>query len=95
MVRPSLLAALTLAASMLSSSAGAGLVENISMLRMALDSVCGQRLDVVWLDETRANPPCLMSYSPFCDEVQYNGPTSCMVVMHIEDEPAGGAEHRY
>ncbi|WP_432720507.1 hypothetical protein R0381_003152 [Jeongeupia wiesaeckerbachi] len=86
MVRSTLLATLTLALWVYSAPAFAGLVENISILRMALDSVCGQRVDVIWVDETHTNQPCLMSYSPFCDEVQINGPTSCMVVMHIGDE---------
>ncbi|BCL75233.1 hypothetical protein JHS3_09690 [Jeongeupia sp. HS-3] len=92
MAHPSLLASLALAVSIFSSVATAGLVENISMLRTVLDSVCGQRFDVIWVDETRTNQPCLMSYSPFCDEVQYSGPTSCMMVMNITDE--GGDDSR-
>ncbi|AOX99437.1 hypothetical protein [Jeongeupia sp. USM3] len=85
MIRPPRLAALALATSLFSPYTAGGLIENISTLRMVLDSVCGQRFDVIWIDETRSNQPCLMSYSPFCDEVQHSGPTSCMVVMHVDD----------
>jgi hypothetical protein len=65
-------------------SAMASMIEDVLGLSDILNQLCGPRMDVVWVDESRQNPPCLMTYSPNCVETQANSPNSCDVVMHSD-----------
>ncbi|WP_410498332.1 hypothetical protein [Chitinibacter sp. S2-10] len=46
-----------------------------------IEDRCGDRLDVVWVDERGQNPPCYMAYSNSCVEAQTPHPQSCLVMM--------------
>ncbi|WP_035058695.1 hypothetical protein [Andreprevotia chitinilytica] len=72
--------------SLLLPVAHAALIEDLASLKFALDSLCGPRFDVIMLDETQQTPPCMMSYSPRCTELQYHGPASCEVVMRFSED---------
>ncbi|KAF0813286.1 hypothetical protein IGB42_02215 [Andreprevotia sp. IGB-42] len=74
---------LALAACLASPLTHAALIDELAALKGALDSLCGKRFDVIMMDETEQLPPCMMSYSPRCQEMQYPGPASCEVVMRF------------
>ncbi|WP_348945050.1 hypothetical protein ABHF33_00055 [Chitinibacter sp. FCG-7] len=66
-------------------SPGATRAESMIELLLHMNSVieerCGNRLDVVWVDERGQNPPCYMAYSMSCVEFQTPHPQSCLVMM--------------
>ncbi|SMC23842.1 hypothetical protein SAMN02745857_01707 [Andreprevotia lacus DSM 23236] len=75
--------ALAIAACLITTPAHAELIDDLAALKGALDSLCGSRFDVIMLDESEQLPPCMMSYSQHCEEMQYQGPASCEVVMRL------------
>ena len=75
-----------LAACLVSQLTHAALIDELATMKVALDSLCGTRFDIIFVDETKQLPPCLMSYSSHCEEIQYQGPASCDIVMRgIQD----------
>ncbi|GGP24370.1 hypothetical protein [Silvimonas amylolytica] len=69
----------------------ADMVDDVGTLEAILDSVCGQRFEVVWVDQDHKIPPCMMSYSPYCEEIQTNGPESCPLVMGTDVDADGSS----
>ncbi|KPC50550.1 hypothetical protein WG78_17135 [Amantichitinum ursilacus] len=65
----------------LAMPAYADLVGDVATLEDILNSVCGQRYDVIWVDQDKEIPPCLMSYSQYCVEIQKAVPESCQNVL--------------
>ncbi len=59
----------------------ADMLDDVGTLEAILDSVCGQRFEVIWVDQDHKIPPCMMSYSPYCEEIQNNSSDSCPLVM--------------
>ncbi|GAA5785724.1 hypothetical protein GCM10007860_26120 [Chitiniphilus shinanonensis] len=66
----------------------AELVEGIARLGDLIELRCGPRIDVVWVDESGAAPPCLHTYSPGCDEVQRNAANLCVAPPQESTEEA-------
>ncbi len=56
-------------------------INDILGLQQAIDAFCGAKMNVILVDESHTNPPCVMSYSDGCEETQPNTPQSCQVVM--------------
>jgi hypothetical protein len=56
-------------------------INDILGLQQAIDAFCGAKMNVILVDESLTNPPCIMSYSDGCEETQPNTPQSCQVVM--------------
>jgi hypothetical protein len=56
-------------------------INDILGLQQAIDAFCGIKKNVILVDESHTNPPCIMSYSDGCEETQPNTPQSCQVVM--------------
>ncbi|WP_273428907.1 hypothetical protein [Chitinibacter tainanensis] len=57
------------------------LVEDLLHINTLIEQRCGERLQVLWVDEKGDNPPCQMSYSAACVEAQAAGPYSCSTVI--------------
>ena len=64
-------------------------ITDILGLQQALHGFCGPRKDVILVDESHSNPPCLMSYSEGCEEIQPDIPQSCAVVLRAPEEEPG------
>ncbi|QZA79001.1 hypothetical protein K4H28_06285 [Deefgea tanakiae] len=77
MLRKSLVS-LIAAGFMMPSAAHAELIDGLLNVNDILGSLCGQRMIVLWVDETEQMPPCVMAYSAGCVEAQGNGPQSCI-----------------
>nr|WP_314900670.1 hypothetical protein [uncultured Deefgea sp.] len=60
------------------SVAHAELIDGLLNVNDILGSLCGQRMIVLWVDETEQIPPCVMAYSAGCIEAQGDGPQSCV-----------------
>jgi hypothetical protein len=58
-----------------------GLLAQLLHLSGLIEERCGERLDVVWVDERGKNPPCTMAYSGSCTEMQSTEPQNCTVMM--------------
>jgi hypothetical protein len=58
-----------------------GLLAQLLHLNGLIEERCGERLDVVWVDERGKNPPCTMAYSSSCTEIQSQEPQNCTVMM--------------
>ncbi|WP_283149453.1 hypothetical protein [Silvimonas soli] len=69
----------------LMAPAHADMIDDVATLEAILDSVCGQRFEVIWVDQEHKLPPCMMSYSPYCEEIQNNTADSCVMVMGTTD----------
>jgi hypothetical protein len=60
-------------------------INDILGLQQAIDAFCGIKMNVILVDESHTNPPCVMSYSDGCEETQPNTPQSCQVVMREQN----------
>ncbi|AZN36211.1 hypothetical protein [Iodobacter ciconiae] len=56
-------------------------INDILGLQQAINAFCGAKIKVILVDESRSNPPCIMSYSEGCEETQPDSPQSCQIVM--------------
>jgi hypothetical protein len=63
-------------------------INDILGLQQAINNFCGARMNVILVDESHTNPPCLMTYSDGCEEAQPNTPQSCLVVMGEDNAQA-------
>ena len=59
----------------------ADLAGDVGTLEEIFNTVCGPRYDVIWVDEAKELPPCLMSYSQYCEEIQVATPNSCQNIL--------------
>lgn len=72
----------------LPSAANAEIIDDLLNIHDILSSLCGQRVTVLWVDETEQIAPCLMVYSKGCVEAQTAGPQSCgttVTTSHAEE----------
>jgi hypothetical protein len=60
-------------------------INDILGLQQAINAFCGVKMNVILVDESHTNPPCLLSYSDGCEETQPNTPQSCQVVMREQN----------
>jgi hypothetical protein len=63
-------------------------INDILGLQQAINNFCGVRMNVILVDESHSNPPCIMTYSDGCEEAQPNTPQSCLVVMSKDNAQA-------
>ncbi|WP_027467469.1 hypothetical protein [Deefgea rivuli] len=62
---------------LLPSIANAEIIDDLLNINDILGNLCGQRMTVLWVDETEQIGPCLLTYSVGCVEVQTAGSQSC------------------
>lgn len=55
----------------------AEIIDDLLNVNDILSSLCGQRMIVLWVDETEQIAPCIIAYSTGCIEAQAAGPQSC------------------
>lgn len=89
MLRKSLVSAIA-AGLLIPSLANAEIIDDLLNIHDILGSLCGQRMMVLWVDETEQVAPCLLAYSAGCVEAQTIGPQSCRneaAATETESEP--------
>lgn len=77
----SLIATLIIPATQTQAADESSLLAQLVHLSSLIEERCGERLDVVWVDERGKNPPCTMAYSNACTEMQSQEPQNCTVMM--------------
>ncbi|MGL6040695.1 MAG: hypothetical protein ACRC01_05785 [Deefgea sp.] len=76
MLRKSLVSLVT-AGLFMPSFAHAEFIDDLLNINDILGSLCGQRMMVLWVDETEQVAPCVLAYSERCVEAQAAGTQSC------------------
>ncbi|MFC7421776.1 hypothetical protein ACFQNF_18105 [Iodobacter arcticus] len=61
-------------------------INDILGLQQAINAFCGLKMNVILVDESHSNPPCIMSYSEGCEETQPDSPQSCQVVLKGQED---------
>ncbi|WP_148716058.1 hypothetical protein [Chitinolyticbacter meiyuanensis] len=65
----------------------ADLINDLVDLQGLIEGRCGPRFMVVWVDDSGAIPPCMLSYSFGCEEIQASGEASCPLARPPEPDP--------
>ncbi|STQ91142.1 hypothetical protein [Iodobacter fluviatilis] len=63
-------------------------INDILGLQQAINAFCGTKMNVILVDESHSNPPCILSYSDGCEETQPDSPQSCQVVLRDQEDKA-------
>ncbi|HSC80396.1 MAG TPA: hypothetical protein VLC08_08585 [Chitinolyticbacter sp.] len=56
------------------------LIDDLVNLKTLIEGRCGPRFHVVWVDDSGVTPPCLLSYSFGCEEIQTVDVAACALL---------------